>query len=296
LFTQTSRHSFIASLLKIPHLIVCVNKMDLVDYSQEAFDKIVDQYSTFASKLEVKDIRFIPISALEGDNVVNRSEKTPWYEGATLLHELETMHIGSDQNHIDCRFAVQTVIRPHSEDHHDFRGYAGRIQGGVYKPGDEVIVLPSGYLSKIKNIYDYDNEVEEAFSPMSVTITLEDDIDVSRGDMIVRRNNQPAVGQEIEVMVCWMHEQSPRPRAKYIIRQTTNEAKAIIRDIKYKVDINTLHRLEEDKKINMNDIFRAHIRVTKPILFDSYKQNRNTGSIILVDEFTNETVAAGMII
>ncbi len=293
---QTSRHSFIASLLKIPHLIVCVNKMDLVDYKQEAFDKIVEQYSTFASKLEVKDIRFIPISALEGDNVVNRSEKTPWYEGATLLHELETMHIGSDQNHIDCRFAVQTVIRPHSEDHHDFRGYAGRIQGGVYKPGDEVIVLPSGYLSKIKTIYDYDKEVEEAFSPMSVTITLEDDIDVSRGDMIVRRNNQPTIGQEIEVMVCWMHEQGPRPRAKYLIRQTTNEAKAIIRDIKYKVDINTLHRLEEDKDIKMNDIFRAHIRVTKPLLFDSYKQNRNTGSIILVDEFTNETVAAGMII
>jgi sulfate adenylyltransferase subunit 1 len=293
---QTSRHSFIASLLKIPHIIVCINKMDLVDYSQETYDKIVDQYSHFASKLEVKDVRFIPISALNGDNVVNRSENMPWYEGSTLLHELETMHIGSDQNHIDCRFPVQTVIRPHNDEHHDFRGYAGRIVGGVYKPGDDVLVLPSGYTSKIDKIMVYDEEVEEAFSPMSVAITLKDDIDVSRGDMIVRPNNQPQVGQDIEVMLCWMNESSPRPRGKYILRHTTNEAKAMIKDIKYKVDINTLHRLEEDKEINMNDIFRAHLRVTKPLLFDSYKQNRNTGSIILVDEFTNETVAAGMII
>lgn len=293
---QTSRHSFIASLLKIPHIIVCVNKMDLVDYSQEAYDKIVDQYSHFASKLEVKDVRFIPISALKGDNIVNRSKKMDWYEGSTLLHELETMHIGSDQNHIDCRFPVQTVIRPHNDEHHDFRGYAGRIVGGVYKPGDDVLVLPSGYTSKIDKIMVYDQEVEEAFSPMSVTITLQDDIDVSRGDMIVRPNNQPQVGQDIEVMLCWMNEASPRQRGKYILRQTTNEAKCMIKDIKYKVDINTLHRLEEDKDIKMNDIFRAHVRVTKPLLFDSYKQNRNTGSIILVDEFTNETVAAGMII
>lgn len=293
---QTSRHSFIASLLKIPHIIVCVNKMDLVDYSKEAYDKVVDEYSHFASKLEVKDVRFIPISALKGDNIVNRSKNMDWYEGSTLLHELETMHIGSDQNHIDCRFPVQTVIRPHNDEHHDFRGYAGRIVGGVYKPGDDVLVLPSGYTSKIDKIMVYDEEVEEAFSPMSVTITLKDDIDVSRGDMIVRPNNQPEVGQDIEVMLCWMNEAGPRPRGKYIIRQTTNEAKVMIKDIKYKVDINTLHRLEEDKDIKMNDICRAHLRVTKPLLFDSYKQNRNTGSIILVDEFTNETVAAGMII
>ena len=293
---QTARHSFIASLLRIPHLVVCVNKMDLVDYDEEVYDKIVEEYGIFASKLDVNDVRFIPISALDGDNVVDRSKNMLWYEGATLLNTLETIHIASDRNFIDCRFAVQTVIRPHSNEHHDFRGYAGRIDGGVYKPGDDVLILPSGYLTKIKTIYVDGKEIDEAYSPMSVTITLADELDISRGDMIVRPNNQPTMEQDIDVMFCWLNKKDLRPRAKYYIRHSTNEAKALIRDIKYKIDINTLHRIEDDKVIKMNDLFRATIRVTKPLLHDPYKKNKSTGSMILVDEFTNETVAAGMII
>lgn len=293
---QTCRHSFIASLLQIPHIIVCINKMDLVDYSQEAYDKVVKQYEDFAAKLDVKDIRFIPISALLGDNVVNKSEKTPWYQGGTLLHSLETIHIASDENHIDCRFPVQTVIRPHSDKYHDYRGYAGRVSGGIYKPGDSVTVLPSGFTSKIKSIDTADGPVEEAFPPMSCTITLEDDIDISRGDMIVRENNQPKVSQDIDVMLCWLHGKGPLPRAKYTVFHTSNDVKAIIRDIQYKVDINTLHRIEDDKELKMNEIARVQLRTTKPLLIDSYRRNRNTGSLILIDDATNETVAAGMII
>ncbi len=293
---QTCRHSFIASLLQIPHVVVCINKMDLVDYSEEAYEKVVAEYKDFASKLDVKDIRFIPISALHGDNVVNRSENMKWYQGETLLHTLETIHIGSDQNHIDCRFPVQTVIRPHSDEYHDYRGYAGRIAGGVFKPGDDVMVLPSGFTSKIKSVDTFDGPLEEAYAPMSVTMTLEDDIDISRGDMIVRPNNQPEAKQDIEVMLCWLNQSGPVPRAKYIIRQTTNEARCMIKDIRYKVNINTLHRMEDDKNIGANDIARVQLRTTKPLLVDAYDQNRNTGSIILVDEATNETVAAGMII
>ncbi len=293
---QTCRHSFIASLLQIPHLIVCINKMDLVDYSEEAYDKVVQQYKDFASKLDVKDIRFIPISALHGDNVVNRSEKTKWYQGETLMHTLETIHIGSDQNHIDCRFPVQTVIRPHSDEFHDYRGYAGRIAGGVFKPGDDVMVLPSGFSSKIKSIDTFEGPLKEAFAPMSVTLRLEDDIDISRGDMIVRPNNQPESTQDLDVMLCWLNHRGPMPGAKYTIRHTSNEARCMIKNILYKVDINTLHRMEDDKDIKGNDIARVQIRTTKPLLVDSYNDNRNTGSIILVDEATNETVAAGMII
>lgn len=293
---QTCRHSFIASLLQIPHVVVCINKMDLVDYSEEAYNKVVAQYKDFASKLDVKDIRFIPISALHGDNVVNRSENMNWYQGETLLHTLETIHIGSDQNHIDCRFPVQTVIRPHSNEYHDYRGYAGRIAGGVFKPGDDILVMPSGFTSKIKSIDTLEGPLEEAFAPMSVTMTLEDDIDISRGDMIVRPNNQPDQKQDLDVMFCWLNQKGPVPRAKYVIRHTSNEARCMIKDILYKVDINTLHRLEDDKNIGPNDIARVQLRTTKPLLVDSYDQNRNTGSIILVDEATNETVAAGMII
>ncbi len=293
---QTARHSFIASLLQIPHLVVCINKMDLVDFSEEAFNKVVEEYKTFAAKLDVNDIRFIPISALHGDNVVNKSENLDWYKGGTLLNELETIHIGSDQNHIDCRFPVQTVIRPHSDDYHDYRGYAGRIAGGIFKKGDDITVLPSGFQSKVKSIMTFDGEVDEAFAPMSVTINLEDDIDVSRGDMIVRTNNQPNVSQDVECMLCWLHDSSPRERAKYILRHTSNEARTMIKEIKYKVDINTLHRNEEDKVIKMNDIARVKLRTTNLLFFDAYRRNRNTGSIILVDESTNETVAAGMII
>ncbi len=293
---QTCRHAIIASLLQIPHLIVCVNKMDLVDYGEEKFNEIKEKFEDFASKLDVKDVRFIPISALKGDNVVNRSEKMKWYEGSTLLYTLENIHIGSDHNHIDCRFPVQTVIRPQTDEYHDYRGYAGRIAGGVFKPGDEIIVLPSGFTSKIKSIDTFDGEVEEAFAPMSVTITLEDDIDISRGDMIVRTNNQPEPKQDIDVMLCWLNNKGPQPRSKYTIRHTSADAKAMIKEIKYKLDINTLHRNEEDKNVTANDICRAQLRTTRPLLVDSYKKNRNTGSLILVDEGTNETVAAGMII
>jgi sulfate adenylyltransferase subunit 1 len=293
---QTCRHSLIASLLKINHIVICVNKMDLVDYSQEVYDKIVSDYKTFASKLEVKDIHFLPISALKGDNVVDRSENMDWYEGSTLLYLLESVHIGSDNNHIDCRFPVQYVIRPQSDDHHDYRGYAGRIASGVFKPGDEVCVLPSGFTSKIKSIDTFDGKIEEAFAPMSVTITLEDNIDVSRGDMIVRVNNQPKIGQDIDVIVCWLNNRPLNTNAKYLLMHTTKDVKAIIKEINYKIDINTLHRMEDDKEINMNDIARIRLRTTLPLFYDSYSKNRNTGSLILIDEGTKETVAAGMII
>lgn len=293
---QTCRHSIIASLLQIPHIIVCVNKMDLVDYAQDRFDNIKSDFEDFASKLDIKDVRFIPISALDGDNVVNRSENMAWYEGSTLLYTLENIHVGSDQNHIDCRFPVQTVIRPKNDEYHDYRGYAGRIAGGIFKPGDEVVVLPSGFNSKIKSIDTFDGPIEEAFAPMSVTIVLEDDIDIGRGDMIVRSNNQPEPKQDLEVMLCWLNQSGPRPRGKYILRHTTADMKVMVKEIRYKLDINSLHRNEDDKEIGMNDICRVSLRTTKPVLVDSYRKNRNTGSIILVDEGTNETVAAGMVI
>ena len=292
---QTKRHTFIASLLQIPHVFVCINKMDLVDYSQEACDKVVKEYTDFAAKLNVKDVRFIPISALHGDNVVNRGENMNWYEGGTLLHNLETVHISSDHNLRDCRFPVQTIIRPHSDEHHDFRGYAGRVAGGVFKKGDSVVALPSGLESKISGIHTLTGELEEAFPPQSVTITLEDDIDISRGDILVRSENRPEGQQDLDVMLCWLNANPPRPRAKYVIKHTTAEARAMITEIQYKMDINSLHRLEEDKDIKMNDIARVKVRSTKPLFADDYNVNRVTGSIILVDESTNETVAAGMI-
>jgi sulfate adenylyltransferase subunit 1 len=293
---QTRRHAFIASLLQIPHIVLCINKMDLVDYDQDAYEKIVDQFKAFSAKLDVNDIHFIPISALKGDNVVNRSENMAWYGGSTLLYTLEHVHIGSDHNHIDCRFPIQTVIRPHSDAYHDYRGYAGRIAGGVFKPGDTVAVLPSGLTSKIASIETFEGSLQEAYAPMSVTILLEDDLDAGRGDMIVRVNNQAKVTQDLDVMLCWLNPQPPRPRAKYILRHTSNEAKAMITDVLYRVDINTLHRDEENKQLAMNEIARVKIRSTKPMMIDAYRKNRNTGSLILVDDATNETVAAGMIV
>ena len=293
---QTCRHAIIASLLQIPHLIVCINKMDLVDYQEPVFQKIKKDFESFSSKLDITDIRFIPISALNGDNVVNRSEKMSWYEGSTLLYTLENLHIGSDYNHIDCRFPVQTVIRPKMAPYHDFRGYAGRIAGGVFKPGDEITVLPSGFTSKIKSIETFNGPLSEAFAPMSVVIQLSDDIDVSRGDMLVRSNNQPDLNQDIEIMMCWLDNKAPHPKSKYIIKHTTSEAKAIIKNIRYKLDVNTLHRNVENLNIGMNDVARVQLRTTKPLLTDAYRKNRTTGSIILIDESTHETVAAGMII
>jgi len=294
---QTKRHSFIASLLQIPHVIVCINKMDLVDFSEEAYNKVINEFEEFSSKMLVKDVRFIPISALLGDNVVNRSENMDWYQGAPLLHTLETMHISSDINKVDARFPVQTVIRPQSDDENrDYRGYAGRVEGGIFRPGDEITVMPSGFTSKIKSIDDYSGELKEAFAPMSVSITLEDDIDISRGDMIVRSNNKPKATQDIEVMLCWLNNDPSRPRTKYSIRHTSNDQKAMIKDILYKIDIETLERNTEDKTLHMNDISKVKIRTTKPLMIDEYRENRTTGSIILIDDTTNETVAAGMIV
>ncbi len=293
---QTRRHAFIASLLQIPHLVVCINKMDLVDYSEERYEQIKEEFSGFSHKLDVKDVHFIPISALRGDNVVERSDKMKWYDGTTLLYYLENVHIGSDHNFIDMRFPVQLVVRPNTDDFHDYRGYAGRVAGGVMKKGDKVMLLPSGFTSTIKKIDTYDGELNEAFAPMSVTVLLEDDLDLSRGDMIVRENNVPTVGQDLEVMVCWFNNRPLQLRGKYTIFHTTQEVRCIVKQIRYKLNINILHRDEEDLTIGMNDISRIVIRTTKPLFYDSYRKNRITGSVIFVDEGTNETVGAGMII
>ncbi len=293
---QSKRHSFIASLLQIKHIVVCVNKMDLVDYDERRYTEIVKEYEDFAAKLDVDDIRFIPITALHGDNVVDRSDKMDWFEGSTLLHTLENIHIGGDRNLKDCRFPVQTVIRPHSDKYHDFRGYAGRVEGGIFKVGDTVTVLPSGFSSTIQTIIDSEKEVEQAFPPMSVAMTLTDDIDLSRGDMIVRPNNQAKVSQDIDFMMCWMENETFDPKKKYIVLHTTNRVRCIIKEVLYKVDINTLHREETDKEIKMNDIARVRIRTTKALLHDPYTTNKSTGSLILIDEATHNTVAAGMIV
>lgn len=294
---QTKRHSFISSLLQIPHIVVCINKMDLADYSEEVFNSIKDEFSNFANKLDVKDIHFIPISALHGDNVVDRSEHMDWYDGQTLMHYLENVHIGSDHNFIDCRFPVQHVIRPYTDEHHDYRGYAGRVAGGIFKKGDDVMLLPSGFTSKIAKIDTFDGEIEEAFPPMSVTLLLEDDLDLSRGDMIVRPNNQPDVTQDIEAMICWFNEKPMnQPRGKYVLRHTTQEVNCLVKEVRYTLDINSLHRNLEDTKVHLNDIARIVLRTTKPLFIDEYRKNRITGSFILVDEQTNNTVAAGMII
>lgn len=292
---QTKRHSFIASLLHIPHILVCVNKMDLVDYKEEAYNRVIEQFEEFSSKLMVKDVRFIPISALVGDNVVNRSENMSWYQGAPLLHTLETIHISSDINKIDMRFPVQTVLRPQNETHRDYRGYAGRIASGVVRKGDNITILPSGFTSKVKSIDTHNETLDEAFAPMSVSISLEDNIDISRGDMIVRTNNKPEATQDIEVMLCWLHDNPAKPRAKYSIKHTSNNQKAMIKEVVYKININTLNRDRENKDLSMNDIAKVRIRTTKPLMIDSYRDNKTTGSIILIDDATNETVAAGMI-
>ncbi|MCP4442004.1 MAG: sulfate adenylyltransferase subunit CysN [Aureispira sp.] len=293
---QTRRHAFIASLLQIPHIVVCINKMDLVDYSEESYNQVKTDFTDFASKLDVKDIDFIPISALKGDNVVEKSKVMDWYGGSTLMYYLENVHISSDENFIDCRFPVQYVIRPNTDEFHDYRGYAGRIAGGVFKKGDKVVALPSGFSSTIKKINTFDGEVEEAFPPMSVTLLLENEIDISRGDMIVRANNQPEATQDLEVMVCWFSSKPMQLRGKYTILHTSQDARAMVKGIRYKLNINSLHRDEEDKHIGMNDIARVTLRTTKPLFVDAYRKNRISGALIFVDEATNETVGAGMII
>lgn len=296
LMEQTFRHSFIASLLKIPHVVVCVNKMDLVDYSNEVFDQIVAEYKSFSNKLDIKDIQFVPISALRGDNVVDPSANMPWYEGPTLLHLLETVHIASDLNHRDGRFPIQMVIRPHTLEHQDFRGYAGRISGGVFRPGDTVKVLPSGFETKIKTIELDGKAIEEAFTPMSVIMTLEDDIDISRGDMIVGLDNPPVVEQDIEVMVCWMNQRALRERTKLLVRHTTEECQAMVKQISYRININTLEQEEGIDEVGLNEMAKISIRTGSPLFFDSYSQNRQTGSLIFIDPNTYETVGAGMVV
>lgn len=293
---QTCRHSFIASLLGIPHVVVAVNKMDLVDFSEARFNEIVAQYSEFASRLNIADVKFIPISALHGDNVVEPSKRTPWYQGGSLLYTLETVYIGSDLNHVDARFPIQTVIRPNNDAHHDFRGFAGRVAGGVFKPGDEIVALPSGLPAKIKSIHGPQGELTEAFAPMSVAITLDREIDSSRGDLFAKPHNQPAVTQDIEAMVCWFSPTKLVTGGTYIIRHLTTEAKCKVKALRYKVNINTLHKQETDVDIGMNDIGRVHIVVSVPIMVDAYKRNRITGSFIIIDSQTNATVAAGMIV
>ena len=293
---QTHRHSFIASLLRIPHAIVCVNKMDLVEYNEDVYNKIVSDFKAFASKLDISDIQFIPISALAGDNVVNKSKNMDWYKGSTMMYHLETVHISSDHNHIDCRFPIQSVIRPHTLDNQDFRGFAGRIDGGIFRPGDKVKTLPSGFVSTIKTIELHGEQITEAFAPMSVIMTLEDEIDSSRGDMFVRENNVPHIGQDVEVLVTWMSNTPLQPRTKVVVKHNTSESIGMVKELKYKIDINTLHRIENIDKIQMNDIGRISIRTSKPLFYDIYKKNRQTGSLIIIDEQTNETIGAGMII
>ena len=293
---QTKRHSIISSLLQIPHLVICINKMDLVDYSEEVYENIKEEFERFASKLDVHDVSFIPISALKGDNVVTRSKHMDWYEGSTLLYYLENVHIGSDHNFIDARFPVQYVVRPNTDEFHDYRGYAGRVAGGVMKKGDRVMLLPSGFTTNIAKIDTADGEIEEAHPPMSVTVLLENDLDLSRGEMIVRENNSPTPQQDIELMVCWFDKKPMQLRGKYSIQHTTNLARCMVKDIQYKMDVNTLHRDLEDKTIGMNDIARVTIRSTKPLFVDPYRKNRITGSVILIDEATHSTVGAGMVI
>ncbi len=294
---QSKRHTFIASLLRIPHIVVAINKMDLVDWDQEVFEAIRKDFSAFAAKLDVTDLTFIPMSALKGDNVVDRSENMDWYEGSTLLHHLEEVHISSDRNLKDVRFPVQYVIRPQSEEYRDYRGYAGTVAGGIMKPGDEVVALPSGFTSKIKSIDTAEGPVEEAFPPMAVTIRLEDEIDISRGDMLSRPNNQPIVGQDIEAMICWMSDASTlTPRSKLALKHTTKWVRTMVKDLQYRLDINTLHRDEDATELKLNEIGRVKLRTTQPLFHDTYARNRLTGSFILVDETTNVTVGAGMII
>lgn len=294
---QSRRHAFIASLLRIPHIVLAINKMDLVDYDQQVFEDIREDFTKFAAKLDVTDLTFIPMSALNGDNVVDRSEAMPWYEGSTLLHHLEEVHIASDRNLVDVRFPVQYVIRPQTAEHPDYRGYAGTVAGGVMKPGDDVIVLPSGFTSTIAAVETADGPLDEAYPPMAVTVRLNDEIDISRGDMICRPNNQPEVGQDIEAMICWMSEFSElRPNAKLALKHTTRSVRALVKELHYRLDINTLHRDEDAESLKLNEIGRVRLRTTQPLFFDEYRRNRSTGSFILIDEVTNVTVAAGMIV
>jgi len=297
LLEQSRRHAFLCSLLRVPHLVLCVNKMDLVDFSQDVFESIADEFTSFAAKLEAPDLAVVPISALHGDNIVTRSSRMPWYEGPSLLHHLERVHIASDRNLVDVRFPVQYVIRPQSTVVADYRGYAGQVASGILKPGDEIMVLPSGFTTRITAIETADGPVDEAFPPMSVTIRLADEIDIARGDLICRPHNAPEVAQNIEAMVCWMDETRPLTvGTKYAIKHTTRAARAVVRGLQYRLDVNSLHRDESATSLTLNEIGRVRLRTTVPLLADEYRRNRTTGGFIIIDETTNRTVGAGMII
>ncbi|GGK32678.1 hypothetical protein GCM10010124_26800 [Pilimelia terevasa] len=297
LVEQSRRHAFLCSLLRVPHLVLCVNKMDLVDWSQEVFEEIAAEFTAFAAKLDVPDLTVIPVSALHGDNIARRSANLPWYEGPSLLHHLEHVHIASDRNLVDVRFPVQYVIRPQSTAHPDYRGYAGQVASGVLKPGDEVMVLPSGFTSTITHIDTADGPVAQAYPPMSVTIRLADEIDIARGDLICRPHNAPATAQDIDAMLCWMDETRPlRTGGRYAIKHTTRTARAVVRQLHYRLDVNSLHRDEGSDGLTLNEIGRVRLRTTQPLLADAYRRNRTTGGFILIDESTHRTVAAGMIV
>ncbi len=293
---QSRRHTFLASLLQVPHVVVCVNKMDLVGYSEDVFERIHAEFTSFATRLRLPDLSVVPVSALRGDNVVHRSANMPWFDGPSLLHHLENVHVASDRNLIDVRMPIQYVIRPQSDAWHDYRGYAGQIVGGVLKKGDEIMVLPSGFKSRIASVETADGPVDEAFPPMSVTVRLEDDLDVSRGDMICRPHNAPSVVQDLDAMVCWMDESAPlKEGRKYVIRHTTRSARTIVKGLQYRLDINTLHRDTDADRLTLNDIGRVQLRTTLPLMVDDYSRNRSTGGFVLIDEATNHTVGAGMI-
>ncbi len=296
LLEQSRRHAFLVSLLRVPHLVLCVNKMDLVDYDRAVFEQVRAEFSAFATKLEVPDLSVIPVSALQGDNIVTRSENMPWYDGTSLLHHLENVHVASDRNLVDVRFPVQYVIRPQSKVHRDYRGYAGQVAGGVIKLGDEVMVLASGLTTTVTCIEVAGRPVKEAFPPMSVTLRLADDLDISRGDMICRPHNSPMAAQDLEATVCWMTDQPLKPGSIYIIKHTTRTARAHVRSLQYRLDVNTLHRDDHADELGLNEIGRISLRATQPLFCDEYRRNRSTGGFILVDEGTNRTVGAGMVI
>ena len=293
---QSRRHAFLSSLLRVPHLVLCVNKMDLVDYDRDIFETIRTEFAHFAARLDVADLTSIPISALHGDNVVHRSDRMPWYDGPSLLHHLEELHIASDRNLIDVRFPVQYVIRPMSESYPDYRGYAGTVAAGVLKPGDEVIVLPSGLQSRVASIETADGPVGEAFPPMAVTVRLTDDIDVSRGDVICRPHNRPQGVQDVDAMVCWLGERPMAARGMYLVKHTTRTVRAQLRELAYRIDVNTLHRDEAAPTLGLNEIGRVTLRTTQPLFVDPYRRNRLTGSFILIDEGSDLTVGAGMVL
>ncbi|MHB1535286.1 MAG: sulfate adenylyltransferase subunit 1 [Acidimicrobiales bacterium] len=294
---QSRRHAVISTLLRIPHLVVCVNKMDLVDFAESAYDSVVGEFTEFARKLEITDLTFIPVCALHGDNVVERSPSMPWYQGPSLLHHIETVHMASDRNLIDARFPVQYVLRPYREEFHDYRGLAGTVAGGVFRPGDAVMVLPSGFATTIEAIDRLEGPVAEAYPPMSVALRLADHLDVSRGDMICRPHNQPAAGQDIDAMVCWMSERvSLGAGSTWALKHTTRSVRARVKDLRYRMDVNSLHRDEATGRLGLNDVGRVSLRTTAPLFYDEYRRNRSTGSFILIDEASHATVGAGMIL